>query len=316
MFPLAADRTIVECDWLYLPEVVASGRDLDESVELFDRVNQQDFEACELCQPATDSGCTPTAGCWCPASTTSPTFQTGSSSGWVRRSRRPERSSRVARGEGRAERHRRRGGVGRRGRPVPCRWHPVRRSRGADPGAARAQRSDRGQRGGRRARCAQVDRLPVAERAGEPRTRGAGQRSRQVRRRRRSAATGQHGQCPAEHRAARPAGAGTAGRRVRRDGQPRRLPLGAGGQRRSGHGPVAPDDVRLDRQRHALARHRQRQDHAGRDVARRALPRAGSTPAAAEHRRHRDQSSRAGRASSGRSPIVGWPAPAASWSRD
>ena len=55
MFPLAADRTVVECDWLYLPGVVESGRDLDSSVELFHRVNQQDFEACERCQPAMSS---------------------------------------------------------------------------------------------------------------------------------------------------------------------------------------------------------------------------------------------------------------------
>ena len=41
MFPLAADRTVVECDWLYLPEVVARGsRDLTRSVELFHRVNR------------------------------------------------------------------------------------------------------------------------------------------------------------------------------------------------------------------------------------------------------------------------------------
>ncbi|HEY5822294.1 MAG TPA: aromatic ring-hydroxylating dioxygenase subunit alpha [Propionibacteriaceae bacterium] len=52
MFPMAADRTVVECDWLYLPDVVEQGRDLDASVELFHRVNQQDFEACERCQPA------------------------------------------------------------------------------------------------------------------------------------------------------------------------------------------------------------------------------------------------------------------------
>ncbi len=49
MFPLAPDRTIVECDWLYLPGVVASGADVSASVELFDRVNRQDFEACERC---------------------------------------------------------------------------------------------------------------------------------------------------------------------------------------------------------------------------------------------------------------------------
>ncbi|MEV6631073.1 aromatic ring-hydroxylating dioxygenase subunit alpha [Actinoplanes sp. NPDC051470] len=51
MFPLAADRTIIECDWLFRPDVVDSGTDLGASVELFDRVNRQDFEACERCQP-------------------------------------------------------------------------------------------------------------------------------------------------------------------------------------------------------------------------------------------------------------------------
>lgn len=55
MFPLAVDRTVVECDWLYLPGVVAGGKDLDRSVELFHRVNQQDFDACERCQPAMSS---------------------------------------------------------------------------------------------------------------------------------------------------------------------------------------------------------------------------------------------------------------------
>lgn len=55
MFPLAADRTVVECDWLYLPSVVDRGEDLDKSVELFHRVNQQDFDACERCQPAMSS---------------------------------------------------------------------------------------------------------------------------------------------------------------------------------------------------------------------------------------------------------------------
>jgi glycine betaine catabolism A len=51
MFPLAPDHTIVECDWLYLPGVVEAGVDLEASVELFHRVNQQDFEACERTQP-------------------------------------------------------------------------------------------------------------------------------------------------------------------------------------------------------------------------------------------------------------------------
>ncbi|APU13393.1 MULTISPECIES: aromatic ring-hydroxylating oxygenase subunit alpha [Actinoalloteichus] len=52
MYPLAVDRTLVECDWLYAPDVVAAGADTSASVELFDRVNRQDFEACERCQPA------------------------------------------------------------------------------------------------------------------------------------------------------------------------------------------------------------------------------------------------------------------------
>jgi glycine betaine catabolism A len=55
MFPMAPDHTIVECDWLYLPSVVDSGKDVTASVELFHRVNQQDFDACERCQPAMSS---------------------------------------------------------------------------------------------------------------------------------------------------------------------------------------------------------------------------------------------------------------------
>ena len=55
MVPLAADHTRVECDWLYLPKVVQEGQDIDASVELFHRVNQQDFEACESCQPRMSS---------------------------------------------------------------------------------------------------------------------------------------------------------------------------------------------------------------------------------------------------------------------
>nr|WP_202556098.1 aromatic ring-hydroxylating dioxygenase subunit alpha [Streptomyces sp. SID4950] len=52
MYPLAADRTVVECDWLYAPQVVESGADVSKSVELFHRVNEQDFAACERTQPA------------------------------------------------------------------------------------------------------------------------------------------------------------------------------------------------------------------------------------------------------------------------
>ncbi len=55
MFPLAADHTIVECDWLYSKDVVAAGKDVSRSVELFHRVNEQDFEACVRTQPAMSS---------------------------------------------------------------------------------------------------------------------------------------------------------------------------------------------------------------------------------------------------------------------
>lgn len=55
MFPVSVDRTVIECDWLYEPSVVQSGVSIDHSVELFHRVNQQDFEACERCQPAMSS---------------------------------------------------------------------------------------------------------------------------------------------------------------------------------------------------------------------------------------------------------------------
>ncbi len=55
MFPVAADRTIIECDWLFLPEVVAAGTDVSKQVELFDRVNRQDFDACEKTQPTMSS---------------------------------------------------------------------------------------------------------------------------------------------------------------------------------------------------------------------------------------------------------------------
>jgi len=55
MYPMAPDRTVVECDWLFMPNVVESGRDVSKSVELFHRVNEQDFEACERTQPAMSS---------------------------------------------------------------------------------------------------------------------------------------------------------------------------------------------------------------------------------------------------------------------
>ncbi|MCH8561456.1 aromatic ring-hydroxylating dioxygenase subunit alpha [Nesterenkonia sp. LB17] len=55
MYPVSAAKTIVECDWLFLPEVVEKQLDVSRSVELFHRVNLQDFEACEQTQPSMSS---------------------------------------------------------------------------------------------------------------------------------------------------------------------------------------------------------------------------------------------------------------------
>jgi Rieske 2Fe-2S family protein len=55
VYPAAADRTVIECDWLFRPDTLAAGKDISPSVGLFHRVNQQDFEACERCQPSMSS---------------------------------------------------------------------------------------------------------------------------------------------------------------------------------------------------------------------------------------------------------------------
>jgi len=50
--PQGPDRTTVVCEWLFSPEqMTAEGFDPSDSVELFHRVNQQDFAAAERCQP-------------------------------------------------------------------------------------------------------------------------------------------------------------------------------------------------------------------------------------------------------------------------
>lgn len=67
MFPVAADRTTVVCDWLFRPDVIEAGTDVSRSVELFDRVNRQDFRACERCQPNTSSRIYAQGGVFVPA---------------------------------------------------------------------------------------------------------------------------------------------------------------------------------------------------------------------------------------------------------
>ena len=55
VFPLAPERTLIVCDWLFAREVVESGADLGPSVDVFHRVNQQDFGAVESTQPSMSS---------------------------------------------------------------------------------------------------------------------------------------------------------------------------------------------------------------------------------------------------------------------
>jgi Rieske 2Fe-2S family protein len=55
VFLMPADHTIVQSDWLYPLSYVESGKGVTASVELFRRVNPQDFGACECCLPAVGS---------------------------------------------------------------------------------------------------------------------------------------------------------------------------------------------------------------------------------------------------------------------
>jgi phenylpropionate dioxygenase-like ring-hydroxylating dioxygenase large terminal subunit len=54
-FPVASDRTLVRCDWLFDARAIADRHDIEPSIELFRRVNDQDFTAVEPCQPAMPS---------------------------------------------------------------------------------------------------------------------------------------------------------------------------------------------------------------------------------------------------------------------
>ncbi len=81
MFPMAADRTVIECDWLVDPAVLAAGVDVSGSVELFDRVNRQDFDACERTQLGMSSRVYADGGVLVPTEHHIETFHT-----WVRSS--------------------------------------------------------------------------------------------------------------------------------------------------------------------------------------------------------------------------------------
>lgn len=66
-FPISAERTRVLCDWLFAPEAIAGSCDLQPSIELFRRVNDQDFAAVEACQPSMRSRAYREGGVYVPA---------------------------------------------------------------------------------------------------------------------------------------------------------------------------------------------------------------------------------------------------------
>jgi Rieske 2Fe-2S family protein len=56
MTPIGPSRSKVVCEWLYTPDIAAkTDEELADSYLLFDRVNRQDFEACERCQMGVSS---------------------------------------------------------------------------------------------------------------------------------------------------------------------------------------------------------------------------------------------------------------------
>ena len=78
MFPMAVDRTVVECDWLFLPDVVESGKDVSQvggAVRPGQPAGLRGLRAVPAVDVVTDLHAT--AGCWCRASTTSGCSTTG-----------------------------------------------------------------------------------------------------------------------------------------------------------------------------------------------------------------------------------------------
>jgi len=50
--PVAPDRTLAVCEWLFPAQTLEAGRyDVADAVALFSRVNEQDFAAAQWCQP-------------------------------------------------------------------------------------------------------------------------------------------------------------------------------------------------------------------------------------------------------------------------
>lgn len=68
VWPLAPDRSRVDCDWLFDPDVM-SRPDFDpmDAVEIFDIVNKQDWEVCELTQQGMSSRAYRSGGVYVPS---------------------------------------------------------------------------------------------------------------------------------------------------------------------------------------------------------------------------------------------------------
>ncbi len=49
--PVAPDRTLVVCEWLFPADTVQAGRDVADAVALLHKVNDEDFAAAQWCQP-------------------------------------------------------------------------------------------------------------------------------------------------------------------------------------------------------------------------------------------------------------------------
>jgi Rieske 2Fe-2S family protein len=49
--PVAPDRTLVVCEWLFPAQTLEAGHDVADAVALFSKVNEQDFAAAQWCQP-------------------------------------------------------------------------------------------------------------------------------------------------------------------------------------------------------------------------------------------------------------------------
>lgn len=56
LWPIAPDRTLIECRWLFHAEAAAQPAfDPDDAVQFWDRVNREDWHVCELCQAGVSS---------------------------------------------------------------------------------------------------------------------------------------------------------------------------------------------------------------------------------------------------------------------